>query len=304
MMTATETKPSPAPATADAADPTFWNGHHRTKYFGSTRYHGELTNLPYPDGPVEVADAIQAMYADGYVIFPGVLSADEVAELRRRMDAMGSQNDDDYVVPGWCYNKHIPSHFHRNPDLLDYIDRPGVIEVAEAIHDGAHGGDCHVTGGSSWITGEGRSMEIHLDYQPMSLPESVHEDPSVRIPIFTSTAHFYLNDMVAELGPTILVPGSHRAGRPPQDETSWRGVPPQAAMVKAGDVVLFRGDVWHGASKNTGEYGRRYMLQVHYGNGYVREQYPPMRYEEMYDPAVLAKATPRQRLLLGAPRPR
>ncbi|HVK04137.1 MAG TPA: phytanoyl-CoA dioxygenase family protein [Armatimonadaceae bacterium] len=288
-----------SPPVAEGLGPDFWNGHHRTKYFGKTRYDGELANLPYQAGPVEVGDAVRSMYSDGYVIFPGVLSAGEVAELRRRMDAMGSRNDDDYVVPGWCYNKHIPSRFHENPDLLDYIDRPGIIEVAEAIHNGAHGGDCHVTGGSSWITGEGRSMELHLDYLPMSLPESVHEDPSVRIPIFTSTAHFYLNDMVAELGPTILIPGSHRAGRPPQDETTWHGIPPQAVMVKAGDVCLFRGDVWHGAWKNTGEHGRRYMLQVHYGNGYIREQYPALRYERMYDPAVLAKATPRQRRLLG-----
>jgi len=296
MMTTTET--NPAYATAEA-DPTFWNGHHRTKYFGNTKYEGELKNLPYPTGPVDVAAAIQAMYTDGYVIFPGVLSADEVIALRRRMDAMGSRNDDDYVVPGWCYNKHIGSAYHQNPDLLDYIDRPGIIDVAEAIHNGAQGGGCHVTGGSSWITGAGRRIELHLDYLPVSLPESVHEDPAVRVPIFTSTAHFYLNDMAAELGPTIVLPGSHRAGRPPQDETTWHGIAPQAVMVKAGDVCLFRGDLWHGAWRNTGEHGRRYMLQVHYGNGYIGKEYPPLRYAELYDPVVREKATPRQQWLLG-----
>ena len=136
------------------------------------------------------------------------------------------------------------------------------------------------------ITGAGRRMELHLDYLPVSLPESAHEDPAVQVPIFTSTAHFYLNDMVAELGPTIVIPGSHRAGRPPQDETTWHGIAPQAVMVKAGDVCLFRGDLWHGAWRNTGEHGRRYMLQVHYGNGYIGKEYPPLRYTELYDPVV------------------
>jgi hypothetical protein len=297
MRITTETKPA-GPA-ADETDLTFWNGHNRAKYFGNTKYDGELKSLPCSASPVGIAAAVQAMYTDGYVIFPGVLSADEVAELRARMDAMGSRNDDDYVVPGWCYNKHIVSAFHKNPDLLDYIDRPGIIEVAEAIHKGAYGGDCHVTGGSSWITGAGRRMELHLDYLPVSLPESVHEDPSVQVPLFTSTAHFYLNDMQPELGPTLVIPGSHRAGRPPRDETTWHGIEPQAVMVKAGDVCLFRGDLWHGAWKNTGEYGRRYLLQVQYGNGYIRKEYPEMRYAELYNPAVLEKATPRQRRLLG-----
>jgi hypothetical protein len=290
MMTRTETKPE--------AESTFWNGHHGAQYFGDTKYEGELKSLPYPIGPVDIAAAVQAMYTDGYVIFPGVLDVDEVTELRRRMDGMGSQNDDDYVVPGWCYNKHIVSSYHQNPDLLDYIDRPGIIEVAEAIHNGKQGG-CHVTGGSSWMTGAGRRMELHIDYLPMRLPESVHEDQAVTIPIFTSTAHFYLNDMQPELGPTIVVPGSHRAGRPPRDETTWHGIEPLAVMVKAGDVCLFRGDLWHGAWKNTGEYSRRYMLQIHYGNSIVRKEYPEMRYAELYNPAVLEKATSRQRRLLG-----
>ena len=71
-------------------------------------------------------------------------------------------------------------------------------------------------------------------------------------------------------------------------------------MVRAGDVCLFRGDIWHGAWKNTHPTERRYMLQVHYGSGYIGKGYPAMRYEELYNPAVLEKATTRQRRLLGA----
>jgi hypothetical protein len=278
----------------------FWNGHHTAKAFGDTLFTGPLENLPYPTGPVDIEAATRAMYTDGYVVFPGVLSAAEVAELRARMDAMGSQNDADYVVPGWCYNKHIGSDFTQNPDMLDYIDRPGIIDVAQAIHSGLEGGDCQVTGGTSWITGAGRAMGIHIDYMAMRLPESLHQDPSVTIPILTSTAHIYLNDMVAELGPTMLIPGSHQAGRPPDNETTWRGISPQAVMVKAGDACLFRSDLWHGAWKNTHETERRYMLQVHYACGYMRRGYPAMCYKSLYNPAVLEKATPRQRQLLGA----
>lgn len=283
------------------APAAFWSGHHRAKSIGKTLFEGPLENLPYPAAPLDVEAAIRAMYEDGYVIFPGVLNRDEIAELRARMDAMGSQNDEDYVVPGWCYNKHIGSDFPNNPDHLNYIDRPGIIEVVEAIHAGADDGGCHVLGGSSWITGAGRAMGIHVDYLPLSLPEAVHNDPGIRVPIFISTAHFYLNDMVAELGPTLVVPGSHKAGRPPQDETTWHDITPKAVMVNAGDVCLFRSDLWHGAWRNTHPTERRYMLQVLYGCGYLGNRwYPAMQYESLYSPAVMAKATSRQRRLLGA----
>ncbi len=284
----------------------FFNGHHTVKVRGNTRFPGPLTALPLPDGPPDTETAVQAMYDDGYVIFPGLLNANGVALLRARMDAMGSRNDDDYVVEGWCYNKHIASDFSQNPDLLDYIDLPGVVDVLEVIH----GGDAHlnanpgpqVIGGSSWITGAGRDMGIHTDYQSYHLPEEVHE--AYRLPIYCTTLHIYLNDLTPELGPTILIPGSHRAGRPPEDEWSWKGRNPQAALVKAGDALLFRNDIWHGAWKNTHPTERRYMMQVHYAHGSFGKCYPSLRYPQLYAPEVLAKATPRQRRLLGERPPR
>jgi hypothetical protein len=97
---------------------TFWNGHHTVKSEGKTLFPGPLTCLPYPPMPPTVEEAIAALYEDGYVVFPRLLDAAGVALLRQRMDAMGSQDDADYVVPGWCYNKHIGSDFSQNPDVL------------------------------------------------------------------------------------------------------------------------------------------------------------------------------------------
>src|SRR5262245_6929783 len=137
-------------ALAEKPKAAFQNGHHSEKLYGNTMFRGELKTLPYPDGPVDIDAAVRAMYTDGYVIFPGVLSADEVAQMRALMDGMGGP-DEQYYFKDWCYNKHISSKFHENAALLTYIDRPGIIEVVEAIH----GAGCHVTGGSSWITGAG-----------------------------------------------------------------------------------------------------------------------------------------------------
>ena len=278
----------------------FWNGHLLKRAFGDTMHKGELTALPRPERMPNIEAAVRAMYTDGYVIFPGVLDAEGVALMRARIDAMGSPNDDDYIVPGWCYNKQVGSNFHQNPDYLEYIDRPGIYDVADAILSGPDTGPMKITFGSSWVTGAGRAMGLHVDFLPVHVPEAVQRDPDFVMPIFMATAHYYLDDMIPELGPTTVVPGSHRAGRAPNEETTWNGVPTQAALIKAGDVVFFRSDLWHGAWKNTHPTRRRYIMQVAYGMGYMQANYPPMKYGELWSPEVLEKASPRQRRLLGS----
>ena len=83
-----------------------------------------------------------------------------------------------------------------------------------------------------------------------------------------STLHYYLNDMYMELGPTLVVEASHKSGRVPDDETGYNGNECKALVCKAGDAILFRSDLWHGALPNCSN-ERRYMLQVHYGCAYI-----------------------------------
>jgi hypothetical protein len=283
-----------------------WNGHFRTKAAGATNYDGELESLPLPAHSPSADEAFAAMYEDGYVIFPSVFNKDEVAQLRAKLDSMG-EPDEKYVVPKWCFNKHLPLDFANDPFWLDVIDKPGVIELADAIHGPPYTGDgpggakrgAVVLGGTIWITGKGRKMGVHLDGQPVSVPESVHSDPAVRIPIFSSTAHFYLNDMRMDLGPTTVVPGSHKAGRHPTNENSFHGITPKAVMVNAGDAMFFRADIWHGAGLNSSD-ERRYMIQVFYGVDWMARGYPPMKYDHYWSKEVIEKATPTQRRLLGA----
>ncbi|MEZ0327560.1 MAG: phytanoyl-CoA dioxygenase family protein [Fimbriimonas sp.] len=272
-----------------------FNGHNTRRQEGDTMFRDPVPNLPYPDN-FDLNLAIKGMFEDGYCIFPGVLNANQVAAFRAKIDASGGP-DEQYEVAQWCFNKHLPSNYMGDPEMLQYIDKPDVIAVCEAIF-GPH---FHVMGGSLWVTGQGRGMGIHLDYLPVPLPEDVTHDPRVKVPIFMATAHYYLDDLTLDLGPTTLIPGSHFAGRHPNGETSYKGVVPHAVMLKAGDVCLFRSDVWHGAAMNTSE-RRRYMVQVHYAHSSVGKWFPSIEYESLYDPAVLAAVNDRQRELLGTPK--
>ena len=288
-MSATLTQPE-APVKAKAFD----NGHYR-KDNPFKVYDGPLENLPYPE-TFDLQSAIEGMFTDGYAIIPGALNKEEVAELKHKMDTSGEDDSKyDHTKIGWCFNKHVVVEYHKDPLFLKYIDRPRIIDIASAVL----GANLRVKSGSMWITGPGRRMPVHVDFLPVAMPEEFLADPRVRVPILNCVTQFYLNDLVPEIGPTIVVPGSHLSGRAPNNETEWNGRKPKAAMVKAGDACIFRFDCWHGAYSNTSKDQRRYIMQLEYGHPMLATAYPPMEYAHYYNPEVINKATPRQRQLLG-----
>ncbi len=250
---------------------------------------------------------VHAIEEDGFVYLPNMLNREEVNLLRSRIDSVSANpgaNDVDFGSklhpsgrgPTPDFNKHIKVLFNRDALFLRYLDIEPVIDIAEAIM----GEDCHAIGMTGWVTGPGRpDQALHVDYQPLEVQEELLTSRQVNVPVFIATAHFYLDDTTEDLGPTKFIPGSHRAGRSPLKgkDNSWRGREPQSALCKAGDVVLFRSDVWHRGSANTTDRGR-YLLQVHYGRKFVHKFYTPyMNFR--FDPDILAQATPRQRRLMG-----
>lgn len=257
------------------------------------------TALPLVARP-DLKGYVQAMKEDGYAYFPAVLNEREIADLRRAMDELTALEEsyDRYTDPAahGFLNKSINNAFNRAPIFAQYLDRPEIIDLVEAVH----GDDCHCIGMTAWLTGPGRpDQTLHADWQPLTLPEEVMALPAVEIPIFITTAHYYLDDLTEELGPTHFVPGSHRAGRRPRaGETGFKGVEEQSILCKAGDCVLFRCEVWHRGTANTSNQ-TRYLLQVHYAQRIITQKYPPYLNKFQFDATLLAQVTPRQRRLLG-----
>lgn len=237
------------------------------------------------------AERLQAMHAQGFVLLRGVLSPAQVAELRAAIDHLRPQH--------WDYSglvDHYKCVFNRDPFWLPYLDPPGVIELAEA----ALGADCHVIGQTAWRCHPGFiGAELHLDYLAMQLPPTLLADPAFQLPMQICTAQLYLDDIDADLCPTLVIPASHRAGRQPlPGESQWQGVPAQALLCRAGDVLMFRSELWHAGSHNRTPDRTRYLLQVHYGRRMVAQKFSPYL-TWRFAPEVLAACTPRQRRLLG-----
>lgn len=240
---------------------------------------------------MSLAMQLQALNDDGFVLIPGVLDTPQVALLRRAIDGLRPIH--------WDYQgllEHYKCVFNRDPMWLPFLDLPGLIELAEATL----GPDCHVIGQTAWRSHPGYpGMGLHLDHLPLELPDWVWARPDLRLPVQIFTAQLYLSDIDAELGPTWVVPGSHRSGRRPgEGEDSWQGQGARPVLCQAGDALVFRSELWHAGGANTSVDRVRDMLQVHYGRRMVAQKFSPYL-QWRFNPDVLAAATARQRRLLG-----
>jgi ectoine hydroxylase-related dioxygenase (phytanoyl-CoA dioxygenase family) len=233
---------------------------------------------------------LEALHVDGFVLMRGVLASREVEAAREMIDSLRPIH--------WDFTgqtDHYKNVFNRDSRWLSFLDRDGVIDLAEA----ALGGDCHIIGETAWRSHPGhRGVALHVDYLPMEWPHPGVPE-GMRMPMYLCTAHFYLSQITAELCPTYVIPGSHLAGRRPRPlEPTWVGKPPQPVLCEAGDVLFFRSDVWHSGSDNRTEDQVRYLLQVHYGRREMAQHFAPTL-EWRFNPEVIEACTSRQRRLLG-----
>jgi hypothetical protein len=243
---------------------------------------------------------LAALEHDGAVVVPQVLSAEQCAQARVAIDTLYPLHWDEVhagpaaTATGRFMDRYL-CVFNRDPYWLQFIDRPGLIELAEAVL----GADCHIIGETAWRCHPGFSGDaLHIDYLPFPWPGEALSD-SLPMPMFIITVHFCLGDITTELAPTRVIIGSHRAGRAPHpDESGWKGRPPEIVKSCAGDCLVFRSDVWHAGSPNRTARDIRYLLQVHYGRREMAQHFSPF-VEWRFNPLVLDAATRRQRRLLG-----
>ena len=114
----------------------------------------------------------------------------------------------------------------------------------------------YATDGTDWKVG---FVQIHQD----NLNDLRIRDGQVRAPdrVELLLAMYYPQDVASNMGPTVVLPGTHMLKAMPDRMASQGNFKDQyTATVDAGSVVILHYDVWHAGSANTSE-TVRYMLK-------------------------------------------
>src|SRR5690349_17373264 len=159
------------------------------------RWYERLPTYP----PTETDRMLEAMRLAGFVLVPAVLEPSEVQTARQKIDRLEPLH--------WDFTgltDHYKNVFNRDAFWLSFLDRDGIIDIAEA----SLGRDCHIIGETAWRSHPGHcGVGLHLDYLPMEWPEPGVPE-GIDMPMFLCTAHFYLSPQTEELCPTHVIPGS------------------------------------------------------------------------------------------------
>lgn len=225
----------------------------------------------------------KAMDSDGYVIIKNAVPQDLLFKLPGMIDSLDFLPGDD-PSPS-IRHKNV---FNRNPSWMAFIDLPPVLRAVEPLL----GGDCHIIGQTAWKSLPGHEgSPPHIDWIPRKLNKdqaSIYCHPPMII-----TAHIFPHEVPEELGPTRIVPGSHRFGGTFHSLNAM-----SSAKASPGDVLLFRSDLIHEGGRNATSDRIRYLLQIHYASRCIAQHFHPYL-EWRWNADVLASANPTQLRLLG-----
>jgi len=224
------------------------------------RYNAWFDGLPIPEAarrglsvidamaPVLDADDVRHWDEHGYVVLRGAISRDEAADLEALLWQVIDARPDD---PDSWYGART------NGIMIQHFQHPAQETVRRSAR-------VHKAFAQLWGTSDLWSSTDRMSFNPPETPERkfpgphLHWDVSIAQPIaFGTQGILYMTDTAADQGALQLVPGfHHRIGAwldglgeadPRQVDLGDQAITVPAG---AGDLVIWRYDLPHGASPN------------------------------------------------------
>lgn len=228
----------------------------------------------------------EALDRDGFLPLPGILSAEQIAAINARLDALLAEE-----------GERAGTEVHREAGtdrLSDLVNKDPIFEIC-FTHPRVLAGIAHVLQGDlklsslnsrAALPGEGLQA-LHADWGAAVAPGEYQVCNSI----------WLLDDFTAENGATRVVPGSHRKGTLPRDELPDPRAPhpdERKLLAPAGTVVIFNSHVWHGGTLNTTSQRRR-ALHSYFCRRAQPQQLDQRRYIR---PETAARLSPAARTIL------
>ena len=222
---------------------------------------------------------IREIEIHGFTLVEGVLGPGEVEAMKKALIRCEREVGTDHTHRGRA--RHVANLPTLDPVFFTCIDHPKVLPLLEHFLE-----DTLILGSlNSRIVCPGDpDQELHSDIPPAML--------NMASPVMMNTV-WMLDYFSSVNGGTRVVPGTHRSGLavPPEGFEVAHVVQPQA---KAGGVIVFNGQTWHGGGGNSGN-SNRHGLFGHYRKQMLLFQCDP---HDDFPAAFYAKLTPRQKELL------
>lgn len=189
----------------------------------------------------------QFLLEHGYLHAPGVLTGEHLQRIQSEFDRVWEKEQ-----PRVSQHQLLTS-----PTFIELIEHPPILERHRAIF--------------------GRQVQL-LQYdllrqgpRSQAAERHWHRDfsfPGER-PLSINTI-LYLDDMTKEVGPTRVLPGTHRGDALPPKERASEPLPGEVAVfARAGDAVFINGAIWHSGGRNRGE-GLRRGIYLYYGYWWLK----------------------------------
>lgn len=239
---------------------------------------------------MDIAAAKKQLLEDGHCVVPGVLSADEADRARDRLWAAAAESRRrgvDTFMPVLDPNEANVRVFNLlDIDGLfrDLIRHPVALELVTALL----GPSFLISNFTANIARPGaKSMKIHSD-QSIVVPEPWAHPWAINI-------IWCLNDVHADNGATLYLPGSHRYvhRRDVPADARARMVPFEAPK---GSVVAMEGRMWHTSGDNVTKDEDRALMFGYYSCNFLR---PQVNWNAALSPATIAGLDEEMHRLLG-----
>ena len=201
----------------------------------------------------------------GYCVLEDLLDPREAARLDARARRF-MPREEGYV--------NLEGALNPMPELAPLCVHPVVMEIAEHFL----GAPFYLANNvcMKWCHPGAAGGHLHSDWPLFEVPR-----PFPPWPMLLQTM-WMLTDFTAENGATLVVPGSHLKGRPPEPGEEAGEV---AATGRRGSLLVWHGTLWHRAAANTSSGQHRLGANAGYIPRFIhrpREEWPLLR-SDLYE---------------------
>lgn len=174
-----------------------------------------------------------------------------------------------FVIKGYhVVQTNFPPEFHQAiyDEIAQLKGNPGdgILDAVPKLHQIY--ADPAVRGALISLLGERYRMNSHRHCHmntPGTRSQNWHQDGvnQRHHQVRTVLGMYYPQDVTPDMGPTVVLPGTHFRNAPTDRMATYANFRDQVAFsVKAGTVAITHYDIWHAASANTSQ-KTRYMLK-------------------------------------------